>query len=109
MTERERNTFHDQKQAKEFMTTQMASEKTLERILQTEEKGTWTHEAIEKDKPCWGSSEANEEQENIKKKPQKTKTKINVHMSIVFLILVSTPQSRAQTGQKKQDSSVCGL
>lgn len=43
------------------MTTQMASEKTLERILQTEEKGTWTHEAIEKDKPCWGSSEANEE------------------------------------------------
>lgn len=43
------------------MTTQMASEKTLERILQTEEKGTCTHEAIEKDKQCWGSSEANEE------------------------------------------------
>ena len=71
ITEGERKTFHDQKQAKEFMTTQMAPEKTLERILQTEEKGTYTHEAIEKDKPCWGSSEANEEQENIKKPTKK--------------------------------------
>lgn len=76
ITERGRKTFHDQKQAKEFMTTQMASEKTLERILQTEEKGTWTHEAIEKDKPCWGSSEANEEQENIKKNTKNQKQKL---------------------------------
>lgn len=57
------------------MTTKLAPEKTLERILQTEEKGTCTQETTEKDKPCWGSSEANGEQENIKKNPQKTKNK----------------------------------
>lgn len=56
------------------MATKLAPEKTLERILQTEEKGTCTHEATEKDKPYWGSTEANEEQENIKN-PTKTKTK----------------------------------
>lgn len=38
------------------MGMKLAPEKSLERFLQPEEKGTYTHETPEKDKPCHGSS-----------------------------------------------------